>query len=165
MAVLVENVQDKIHVGNDLENLLLKAVELSLKHENFDIPSEISIMITDDRSIREINREQRNIDSPTDVLSFPMVDMHEGKIISDTGDFDLDNNLLILGDIVISIETAVRQAEEYGHSLEREMAFLVTHGVFHLLGYDHQDSEQEKKMLSRQEAVLTQLGLKRNEKQ
>lgn len=164
MAILIENEQDKIQVGSELENLLLKAVELSLKLENFSIPSEISILITDDESIREVNREHRNIDSPTDVLSFPLVDMQEGKIISDTGDFDLDENLLMLGDIVLSIETAVRQAEEYGHSLEREMAFLVTHGVFHLLGYDHQDEEQEEKMFGKQENVLTQLGLRRNEK-
>ncbi len=164
MAILIENEQDKIQVGSELENLLLKAVELSLKLENFSIPSEISILITDDESIREVNREHRNIDSPTDVLSFPLVDMQEGKIISDTGDFDLDENLLMLGDIVLSIETAVRQAEEYGQSLEREMAFLVTHGVFHLLGYDHQDEEQEEKMFGKQENVLTQLGLRRNEK-
>ena len=161
MTVLIENLQTKIEVKESIEKLLNNAVELSLKSEGFDIPSEISILLVDDEKIRDINREQRNIDKPTDVLSFPIVDMVEGEIISDQGDFDMEEELLLLGDIVISLETARKQAEEYGHSFERELAFLTTHGVYHLLGYDHQDENQESKMLGKQEKVLMQMELPR----
>lgn len=161
MPVIIENLQNKIEIAKEVMDLILKTVEKSLQTEGFEIPSEVSILLVDDARIKEINKEQRNIDKPTDVLSFPIVDMFEGKIISDEGDFDLEEEVLLLGDIVVSIETAARQAEEYGHSFERELAFLVTHGVFHLLGYDHPDSIQEKRMMDKQEEVLVQLGLKR----
>ena len=162
MKVIIENAQDSIKLESGMEELMTKAVEISLNNEEFKIPSEISILLTDDNGIREINREQRNIDKSTDVLSFPMTDIFKGKLESDTGDFNMDENLLMLGDIVISMETAKRQAEEYGHSFEREMAFLVTHGMFHLLGYDHADEKDEKEMMEKQEAVLEELGLARN---
>jgi len=161
MPVLLENVQNKVVVDNNLKKLIKKAVELSLKSEGFAIPSETSVSLVDDDAIRAINRETRKIDSATDVLSFPMADMVEGSIRSDDGDYDLDKNLLLLGDIVISLETAQRQAQEYGHPFEREVAFLATHGAFHLLGYDHENPEAERRMLARQEAVLAAMGLER----
>ncbi|AEV68084.1 rRNA maturation RNase YbeY [Acetivibrio clariflavus] len=159
MRVLIENLQNKIEVTDDMEELVRKAVNISLSIENFSIPSEISIMFVDNQHIREINREHRKIDKPTDVLSFPIVDMYDGVINSDSGDFDLDEDLLLLGDIIISLEMTKAQAEEYGHSFERELAFLVTHGVFHLLGYDHDTPEREEKMISKQYAVLKTLNL------
>lgn len=161
MTVLIENLQRKMAVTDHINGLLNRAVELSLRMEEFRIPSEISIMLVDNEEIREINREHRHIDKPTDVLSFPMVEITEGKLVSDTGDYDMDENLLLLGDIIISLEKTQEQAVEYGHSLERELAFLVTHGMFHLLGYDHQQEEEEMRMLAKQEAVLEQMGLKR----
>lgn len=161
MPVYIENEQTKVEVHEDIGGMLSKAVEMSLEHEHFDTLSEVSILLTDDDGIREINKEQRNIDSPTDVLSFPLVDMLKGKTVSEEGDFDLDEELLVLGDIVISLETAKRQAVEYGHSFERELAFLTTHGVFHLLGYDHVTEEDEKEMMDKQEAVLARMGLGR----
>ena len=161
MEILIENLQDKVEIDDKLYKLLEKSVEVSLQQEEFLAPSEISILLVDNDKIREINKEQRNVDKPTDVLSFPMVDMVNGKIQKDEGDFDLDENLLLLGDIVISLETATAQAMEYGHSLDRELAFLTTHGVFHLLGYDHMEAEEEKLMIGKQESVLQEMGLTR----
>lgn len=161
MAILIENMQDKTEITEKITDLLKKAIELSLQQEGFDTPSEISVLLVNDEEIQEINREQRNLDKPTDVLSFPMVEMEQGEMLSNEGDYDLDENLLLLGDIVISMETTQRQAEEYGHSLERELAFLVTHGVFHLLGYDHLEEKEEQVMIGKQEAVLEAMGLTR----
>lgn len=161
LDVIIENLQDKIEVNENINNLIREGTELSLKLEGFEISSEISVLLVDNEKIREMNKEYRQVDAPTDVLSFPMVDMVEGKMESDTGDYDLDEELLLLGDIVISLEMAEKQAGEYGHSFERELAFLLTHGVFHLLGYDHESEEEERIMLGKQEAVLEQMGLKR----
>lgn len=161
MRVLIENLQDKIEVTDDMQDLIKKAVETSFSVEKFSIPSEISVMLVDNRYIREINKEHREIDKPTDVLSFPIVDMYDGVIKSDEGDFDFDEEVLVLGDIIVSLEMTEMQAEEYGHSFERELAFLITHGVFHLLGYDHDSTEREEKMLSKQYAVLEALNLSR----
>lgn len=161
MEILVENMQSKMEIAEDTINLLRLSAETSLKLEGFQTPCEVSFLIVDDEGIRDINREHRGIDRATDVLSFPIVDMSEGKVISNSGDFDLDENLLLLGDIVISIETAHRQAEEYAHSFDREMAFLATHGMFHLLGYDHEKEDEEKRMMDKQEKVLSMIGLTR----
>ncbi|MCX7842635.1 MAG: rRNA maturation RNase YbeY [Clostridia bacterium] len=161
MSVLIENMQNKIAITDNISGLLNRIVDMGLKLEGLDTPSEVSFMLVDNEAIREINKEYRHIDKATDVLSFPMVDMVEGEIINDTGDFDLDEELLVLGDIVISMEKVAEQSQSYGHSFERELAFLASHGLFHLLGYDHQDEEHEKRMLEKQEAVLQQLGLGR----
>jgi probable rRNA maturation factor len=161
MTVLIEDLQGRIKVTDDMKELVEKAVKCSLDFEKFSIPSEISIMFVDNEGIREINREHRNMDKSTDVLSFPIVDMYEGVINSDNGDFDLDEDLLLLGDIIISLEMAELQAQEYGHSFERELVFLLTHGVFHLLGYDHDNPQREEKMISKQYGVLQILNLSR----
>ncbi len=161
MDVFIENLQDKIEVSEEMLDLMKRAVEISLKVEHFDISSEISILLVDNARIREINCEYRNIDKATDVLSFPIVDMHDGIMNSSSGDIDLDENILILGDIIISMEKTGEQAYEYGHSFERELIFLLTHGVFHLLGYDHDTVEREAKMMGRQNEVLENLNLER----
>lgn len=163
MEIYIENMQDKIEVPTDLEKIITDAVKVSIESEEFNTPAEISVLLVDDEKIRGINNEHRKIDKATDVLSFPVVEMHEGEIISNEGDFDLDEELLLLGDIIISLETAKKQALEYGHSFEREIAFLTTHGVFHLLGYDHMEKEEEERMLLKQESVLRKLGLTRDE--
>lgn len=159
MSILIENMQENIEVSSHILRLIEDTVFRSLQLEGFDIPSEINIMIVDNERIREINQEHRNIDKPTDVLSFPIVDMTDGIINSQEGDMDMDQGELVLGDIVISMEMAKKQADEYDHSLEREVAFLISHGVYHLLGYDHDTQEREKKMLDRQYTLLNYFNL------
>jgi len=159
--IFVENEQNIAKIEDSCVKLLEKTAIACLNAENFTIGCEINILISDDASVRKINREFRNIDLPTDVLSFPMADMENGRLLSADGDYDLDEGLLLLGDIVISIETASTQAQQYEHSLERELAFLTSHGMFHLLGYDHMKKDEESVMLSKQEAVLNGMGLKR----
>lgn len=165
MDILIENEQKNITINENISGIIKTAAELCLKLEGFTEDCELSVLLVDDEQIREINREHRHIDKSTDVLSFPMLDIKDGKLISLTGDFDIDRDCLMLGDIVISLDTAKRQAEDYGHSFERELAFLVTHGMYHLLGYDHEEPDQEKVMLKKQEDVLEQMRLKRNQEQ
>lgn len=161
MRVLIENLQSSFEYTQDMEKLIENSVSQSMALEGFEVPAEISILLVDNVRIHQINLEHRGVDRPTDVLSFPLVEMKEGVILSNEGDFDLDENMLLLGDIVLSLEMAQSQAVEYGHSLQREVAFLVTHGVFHLLGYDHMEPEEEKRMLQKQEDVLKRMGLPR----
>lgn len=117
--------------------------------------AEVSLMLTDDESIHEMNREYRGIDRPTDVLSFALEEGEEEEIFGGP-----EENLL--GDIIISVETAVRQAEEYGHSVEREMSFLALHGMLHLLGYDHMEEEERQEMRAQEKAILAALGINRD---
>ena len=130
--------------------LIKKSINTTLKEEGFERKAEISVTIVNDNNIHILNKESRGVDRPTDVLSFPVFD----------DDFGV--GYCILGDIVISHETAERQAVQYGHSLEREISFLTVHSVLHLLGYDHEKSEQdEKEMFARQEYILKKMGLSR----
>lgn len=161
MKILIENSQNKIEVTEKVESIIKSAINKSLESEEFKMDSEVSVMLTDNTGIKKINNAFRNIDEPTDVLSFPMLDIVCGKLENITGDFDIDENLIMLGDIAVSLEMAEIQAKEYGHSFERELGFLVTHGIFHLLGYDHEDMRQEALMKEKQEAVLESLDLKR----
>lgn len=143
----IENEQDKIEVVPAYEDLIKKAVEGTLEYENFDKNCEISVTFTDNENIRELNREYRDIDRETDVLSFPMDD---------------EGDEVVLGDVVISLEKAKEQAEEYGHSIEREISFLCVHSCLHLLGYDHETSEEdEKEMFMKQHEILEKIGQKR----
>ncbi len=159
--VFIENEQIHIEFKQAYEELLNKTVLTCLGEEKIGVGCEINILLTDDASIQELNKQFREIDNPTDVLSFPMADIKNGIIANEGGDCDIDEGLLILGDIVISMETAVKQSEQYGHSLERELSFLTAHGMFHLLGYDHMESQEEKTMMAKQEKVMSELGLKR----
>lgn len=132
------------------EKLIKKAINTVLIEEKFGRAAEVSVSVVTDESINELNREARGVDRPTDVLSFPVFDE------------DFGVGRAVLGDIVISYETALRQAEEYGHSIEREIAFLTVHSMLHLLGYDHETSdEDEKEMFARQEEILTLIGITR----
>lgn len=153
----ITNEQDKENVTRELCCLVKAAIYSTLEYEDFLNNAEISVSFTDDESIREINREHREIDAATDVLSFPMLD-------GDNEECDINpaTNAVILGDIVISLERARKQAEEFGHSFTREVAFLVVHSVLHLLGYDHVTNEEdEKAMFAKQDAVLEYMGIKR----
>lgn len=159
---MIENEQTIIAVNEDMAATVKRTAELCLKLEGFERECEISVLLVDDDAIRKINKEHRKIDRPTDVLSFPMANMKNGSIISEVGDYDIDEESLLLGDIVISLERVKKQAGEYGHSFERELAFLTSHGVYHLLGYDHEEPEQEAIMLKKQEAALESMSLTRS---
>ncbi|MBR5543109.1 MAG: rRNA maturation RNase YbeY [Oscillospiraceae bacterium] len=140
-----------------------KAVRASLDFEKVEQACDVCIMVTDDENIRTLNKEHRKIDRATDVLSFPMLTLSPGQKI-EVSPFEIDESTgaVMLGDIVISIERAKAQAEEYGHSVEREMAFLSVHGMLHLLGYDHELSEEDEKLhFSRQEEILESMGVRR----
>ncbi len=116
------------------------------------------VHLTGDRQIRDINNKFRDIDRPTDVLSFPLLEAKNGVLEFTDLDRDMETGFILIGDIVISTEKALSQAEEYEHSYEREIAFLICHGMLHLLGYDHENIEDERMMLSKQKAVLNKLG-------
>ncbi|MBQ2546024.1 MAG: rRNA maturation RNase YbeY [Clostridia bacterium] len=147
------NDQTEMKAGFRLRRLIRRAVRATLACERFDRAAMVSVTFTDNEGIREKNREFRGIDAPTDVLSFPMYDMKNG-------DMPLDGEICELGDIVLSLERAAEQAEEFGHSYERECAFLTVHSVLHLLGYDHVNSEEEEaEMRARQRVVMKKIGL------
>jgi probable rRNA maturation factor len=144
-------------------DLLERVITAALEGESMELSCEINVLLTDDKGIWEINRDQRQIDAPTDVLSFPMFELHPGEH-PDKTDEDPATGLIPLGDMVISVERAAAQAEEFGHPLERELAYLTVHSILHLLGYDHLDEgEQKALMRGREEAILNTIGIKREE--
>ncbi len=143
-----------------------KVIEASLEAEGFPYEAEVSLTLTDDAGIHEINRQTRGIDAPTDVLSFPMLEYPA------PADFDAvedqcedcanpDTGEVLLGDIVISADRVKSQAEAYGHSEKREYAFLITHSMLHLMGYDHMEPEEASVMEARQRVILEKLGITR----
>ena len=138
-----------------------------LEQEGCPYEIQVSLLLTDDEQIREMNRENRGIDKATDVLSFPNIDFDvpsNFEIIEDNeADYiDPETEEVILGDIIISVDKVKAQAKEYGHSEKREFAFLVAHSMYHLCGYDHMTEEEEKVMLEKQEQLLTYLGITRD---
>lgn len=161
--ITIENEQDKVQIDSKIEGIIEETIKMCMKSEQLDKDYDVSVLIIDDEEIRSINKEHRDIDKSTDVLSFPMADFKNGELLSDEGDYDLDMDELILGDIIISAETARRQAEDYGHSFAREMAFLTAHSCFHLLGYDHMAEDEERVMIQKQEDILKEMGLLRGQ--
>lgn len=150
----------------DYEDLIHNVIEAAMDYEKCPYEAEITIVLTDNDSIREINREYRQIDAPTDVLSFPAVDYAQPAdftaLEEDSFDyFNPDTGELMLGDIVISIDRVLAQAEEYGHSQERELGFLVAHSMLHLFGYDHMEEEERAVMEQKQREILEGMGLSR----
>jgi probable rRNA maturation factor len=158
MSVLIDNRQEFIAVDDKMEAYVERVVNGVLEAEECEEDYEVSISFVSNDEIRDLNREYRNINRATDVLSFPMLEYGEeeetGEEPGDKWDYDPDENVLLLGDIVISLERTTEQAEEYGHSFERELAFLTAHGIFHLLGYDHELPEDEKEMREKEEKSL-----------
>ena len=144
-----------------VEALLERVIPAALEAEGVDVGCEINVLLTDDEGIRDINLAQRGVDAPTDVLSFPMFELRPGDKLSQA-DADPATGLVPLGDMCISLERARAQAAEYGHSPEREAAYLAVHSVLHLLGYDHLDEGPMKaQMRAREEDILEALGMGR----
>ena len=135
--------------------IIRKCIRETLKAEGIQVPCEINVLVTNDAGIQTINRESRNIDKPTDVLSFPMFQLTAGALPADWTEYlDPETGLVPLGDMCISLERATAQAEEFGHSVRREVGYLTIHSMLHLLGYDHLDEgEQKRQMRAREEAI------------
>ncbi len=140
----------------ELECVMTQIVQESLRYEGFTEKCEISISIVDDAEIHQINKQFRNMDRPTDVLSFPQLTFSEDEQPQCN-----ENGEIVLGDIIISQERAKQQAREYGHSFKREIAFLTAHSMLHLLGYDHMDQEEEREMFQKQKEILELAGIPR----
>lgn len=150
----------------DYSDIISKVVLKCLDAEDCPYEAEISILLTDDKEIQEINKNFRDKDVPTDVLSFPAIDFSKAgdfSFLEEAGDeyFNPETGELILGDIVISVDRALYQAEEYGHSAVREVAFLTAHSMFHLMGYDHMTEEERLIMEDKQNKVLDELKIYR----
>ena len=161
--VLITNSQKAIKVPSGLRILIRRACNAVLEYEHFDDPAEISVTFVDNAAIAELNNQYRNKPMPTDVLSFPEFDLTPGQLPG-SEDADPGTGLVPLGDMVISMEHVAAQAKEYGHSNRRELAYLVVHSVLHLLGYDHLDEgPQKKQMRAREEAILAELGITRED--
>jgi len=151
MPVLVSNLQEKIPVDDEFSGFLAVAVDEVLKEEGRGEEVEVSLVFVDDDYIHGLNTQYRGVDAPTDVLSFAM---QEGEPMPGP-----DDENTILGDVVLSLQAAERQAGEYGHSFRREAAYLTVHGVLHLIGYDHQSEDERAIMRRKEERVLSLLGL------
>lgn len=157
MRIIIENNQEKIEFNDQLKNIVENSINSALEFEKVNKNCEIGVTFVDNEEIKELNRQHRNIDNETDVLSFPLIDFSiEGDQM-----YTYDNDLLLLGDIVISLEKACVQADEYGHSLDREVGFLTVHSVLHLLGYDHDTDQNTKIMRKKEEEILNLINLKR----
>ena len=154
-------IETEVEGAEPFAALLRRVIPAALAAEGVDVPCEVDVLFTDDGGIHAINLEQRGVDAPTDVLSFPMFDLQPGEHPG-AEDADPGTGLVPLGDMVISLERAVVQGEEYGHGVEREAAYLAVHSVLHLLGYDHLDEGPMKaRMREREEAILGELGITR----
>ncbi len=163
----IDDRQEKIKPTEELIDKIKATIDFALKEEGVKIPYQISLLFVDNEEIREINKENRNIDKVTDVLSFPMLDYEEDKVFKDmylNYEFDetfKDGDELVLGDIVLSLERALEQSIEYNHSFEREASYLVVHSVLHLLGYDHMEEDEKKTMRSEEEKILSKMNIVR----
>ena len=153
MIISMENAQDKIVLGEYLEKRLQDGLNAVAKLHDLDDMTEVDITIVDDEEIHQLNRDYRNADRPTDVLSFALDEDDEDEPEL------LEGQLHLLGDIIISAETATRQAEEFGHGLEREIVYLAVHGLLHLLGYDHMVEEDKVIMRAKEEEALRAINL------
>ena len=138
-----------------ISGIIKKCIETTLDAENITVPCEINVMVTDDKGIHAINLASRQIDRPTDVLSFPMFELEPGNPPADWEEYlDPDTDMCPLGDMCISLERAMLQAKEFGHSVKREVGYLTIHSMLHLLGYDHLDEgEMKRQMRAREEAI------------
>ena len=161
LSLIWENEQTNVKIDNELLDSITRSIEKTLECEDFLDDAEISLIFTDNEGIKSLNRDTRGKDSVTDVLSFPMLEQDDdGTLI--IYDEDILDGKVLLGDIVICAERAVKQAEEYGHSIMREMCFLAVHSVLHLLGYDHERSKEEEKIqFAKQEEILDSLNITR----
>lgn len=135
--------------------VIVKCIETTLNMQSVTTPCEINVLVTDDSGIQAINKASRNIDRPTDVLSFPMFDFEPGILPEDWSHYvDPETGLVPLGDMAISLERAMAQAQEFGHSLRREIGYLTIHSMLHLLGYDHLDEGPQKAQMRNREEMI-----------
>ena len=162
-----DNRQNKIEVNEEIINIINEVCEKALKAEEVNIPYQISLLFVDNEEIKDINRETRGIDKATDVLSFPMLDYPKNNVFKEVyketkfNEIYLDGEELVLGDMVLSLERAKEQSIEYNHSFNREVCYLVVHSILHLLGYDHMEDEEKKRMRKREEEILGDLNITR----
>lgn len=166
MTFEIENVYPEV-VLPDYETVIKNVIEAALDYEKCPYEAQVYVLLTDNEEIHEINKEHRQIDRPTDVLSFPMADYPVPGDFSDIEERDPDafhpeTGELMLGDIIISMDRVYEQAESYNHSNTRELAFLVAHSMLHLFGYDHIDEEERKQMEDLQEQILNEKGYTRD---
>ncbi|MEQ2457354.1 rRNA maturation RNase YbeY [Flavonifractor hominis] len=155
-------VETEVDGAEEYADLLRWVIPAALDAQGVDVPCEVDVLFTDDTGIHAINLEQRQVDRPTDVLSFPMFDLQPGENPTEE-DADPGTGLVPLGDMVISLERAKAQGEEFGHGTRREVAYLAVHSVLHLLGYDHMDEgPMKRQMREREEAILSALGIGRD---
>ncbi len=153
----------EIYVSRDMTGLghnnsaacIKRAVNMALDAEGVDVPCVVSVMLTDDEGIHSVNKEFRNVDRPTDVLSFPMNELVPGAFDAEACERDMDTGAVLLGDMMISVPRCAAQGEELGHGYERELMYLTVHSVLHLLGYDHVDEgEMKRAMRAREKAIM-----------
>ena len=164
MKVKINLKFDQKHLVNlGLGMHIRKCITQALRFQGVTVPCEINVLVTDNEGIRAINKVSREIDSATDVLSFPMFELTPGKLPEDWSTYkDPETGRVPLGDMCISLERALEQALDFGHGIKREIGYLTVHSVLHLLGYDHMDEgEQKRQMRQREEAILSQLGIVR----
>ncbi len=157
--IIFENEQSSVEITDEISQIIEKVINKTLECESFDKDCMVSVTIVDNNQIHQLNNEFRGIDRPTDVLSFPVLEFEDGKMIQNCGDYY--EGKLILGDVILSAQKAKEQSIEYSHSLEREIGFLVCHSILHLLGYDHETEEERGVMRKKEEAALELLGLTR----
>lgn len=165
MTVTIERESD-IPLPFSEQEIAEAVISETLDYEDCPYEVQVNIILTSDEEIRQINLEQRGVDAPTDVLSFPMIEYAYPSdftvLEADSMDnFDPDTGELILGDIVISVDKVIEQAESYGHDVKREYAFLITHSMLHLFGYDHMDELERETMEHKQEEILNRLNITR----
>lgn len=164
MTITIENEYGGL-MPSDFKTIIESVIEEACDYVECPFETSVEVLLTDNDEIHEINLSHREIDRPTDVLSFPMNDyLAPGDFseIEDMGTFDPDTGELMLGDIVVSMDKVVSQAEEYGHSKERELAFLIAHSMLHLFGFDHMEEEERKVMEQKQEEILAKKGYTRD---
>ncbi|QGT99984.1 Metal-dependent hydrolase YbeY, involved in rRNA and/or ribosome maturation and assembly [Candidatus Syntrophocurvum alkaliphilum] len=156
MEIMIINQQSKVNYTKQIQQIIKKVIKTTANKIKLSPNSEVSILLVDNSYIQELNFIYRKINQPTDVLSFAMNELTE-----DEPDFDFTEDLNVLGDIVISLEMTIIQSEEYQHSFERELAYLVVHGMLHLLGYDHELDEERLVMRELEEKILKSIKLER----
>ena len=154
--------ETEVEVSQSVTDRIESVIRAALEEQGVELPCEISVLLTDDEGIHQINLDMRGVDRPTDVLSFPMFELEPGVPPEGEDYLDPDSELCPLGDMCISLERAEEQAKEFGHSVEREICYLTVHSILHLLGYDHLDEGPMKaQMRGREEAILAGLGITR----
>ena len=155
--------EHEIYVSREVKNLghnesaalIKKAVNMTLDAEKINVPCIVSVMLTDEDGIHAVNKEFRNVDSATDVLSFPMNELTAGEFDTEKCERDMDTGAVLLGDMMISVPRCEKQGEEFGHGYQREIMYLTVHSVLHLLGYDHVDEGEMKKLMrSREKEIM-----------